>query len=156
MSEVYNLEYYRNKFSVTANQTSIDNSASGLSANNVQGAIDELAVDTVLSKFKLFKLESAGWYRVAKIDCDTIQEANGSHSNSCDIEIKRAYSTLSTEYKKIKLVSLYQTSSFVEEVSKNYNSDTNTITKIRHTVDTTTNTGYIEVFTKLRVETTWL
>lgn len=113
---------------------------------SVKGAIDELAVDTVLPRYKKIKLSSSGWYRIAKMECRSESEANGGGNNSCDIEIKRMYNTISPEYKKIKLVSLYENSSFVDEISKSATDNANTITKIRHTVDTTNNTNYIEVY----------
>ena len=110
--------------------------------------IDSELAYTVLPKRASFNLSSAGWYRIAKMECGSLAEANGAASNSCDIEIKRMYNTLSTEYKRIKLASIYNSSSFVDEISKNYNGDTNTITKIRQTVDTANNTTYIEVYYK--------
>ena len=119
---------------------------------SVKGAIDELAVDTVLPRYKKIKLSSSGWYRIAKMECRSESEANGGGNNSCDIEIKRMYNTISPEYKKIKLVSLYENSSFVDEISKSATDNANTITKIRHTVDTTNNTSYIEVYYKANSE----
>ena len=108
--------------------------------------VENTVTDTVLPRYKKIKLSSSGWYRIAKMECRSESEANGGGNNSCDIEIKRMYNTISPEYKNIKLISLYKNSSFVDEISKSATDNANTITKIRHTVDTTNNTSYIEVY----------
>ena len=112
---------------------------------DMKKTLDKVAINSVVPKYKNYTLGAEGWYRIAKMECKNANEANGSVSNSCGIEIKRVYHYSPTEYKKIRLVSLYQSSVFSEELSK-ANANGDKITKIRHTVDTTNNTCYIEIY----------
>lgn len=113
---------------------------------SVQDAIDELAVGTVLPRYKKINLSSSGWYRVAKMECGTTGDVNGVYSNSCDMEIKRNYSTIPTEYKKIQMVSTFKNTEFCNEISKTTDSSSMLITSIRHTIDDTNKVGYIEIY----------
>lgn len=126
-----------------AEKITFDNSVSGMNASDVQGAIDELAVDTVLPRYKRVGLNTIGWYRIAKLSCYTLDEALGSGGNDCEIEINRQYNKNNNEFKKIQMVSLMQNTSFCNEISKANNQ---IITKIRHTVDTVNFDDYIEVY----------
>ena len=132
-----------NPHGVIASQIDIDNSVSGINATNIQGAIDELAVDTVLPRYKRVGLNTIGWYRIAKLSCHTLNEVLGTGGNNCDIEIGRSYNYNNNEFKKIQMVSVTQNTSFCNEISK---SNEQIITKIRHTVDAVNFVGYIEVY----------
>lgn len=100
--------------------------------------------DTVLPKYKKIALNSVGWYRIAKIELSTEQQAKGSSCNSCDIELKRDYASTINEYHKIQLVSVRDNSSFANETSGGATGG-HLITKIRHVYDTT-NTCYLEIY----------
>ena len=83
-----------------------------------------------------------GWYRIAKFASNSY-ESKGSTTNSCQLFIKRVYSNNNNEYHEVKLSSVYGKSKLVSGVSivnEQY------ITRIRHTVDTTNNVAYIEIY----------
>lgn len=107
--------------------------------------VEKLLGDAVVPKSKTSTIGGIGWYRIAKMKCGSISEANGGMNNSCDIEIKRSYNSKLPEYKSIQLLSAYQSTTFCNETSK-AELNANLINKIRHTVDTATNTTYIEIY----------
>ena len=104
--------------------------------------------DKVLPKYKLITLPTtAGWYRIAKIKNTTLNNANGYGGNNCEIEINRRHlnATYKTEFKKIQLATSQTSSVFINEISY-INSSSHKIKHIRHTIDTNTFEGYIEVY----------
>lgn len=107
--------------------------------------IKKMLSNSIVPTYKSITLENAGWHRIAKIECSSLNEANGNMGNSCDIEINRSYNDSTTEFKKIQLVSLYRETKFSNEISHAV-SGSQILTKIRHTVDTVNNVGYIEVY----------
>lgn len=87
-------------------------------------------------------LSAIGWYRIAKYQGSSVAQANGQFSNSVDVVIKREYNNAQPEFIRASLVSVYN-SSKINLIDKY---GTTIITKLRHTIDTTTNTAYLELY----------
>lgn len=96
--------------------------------------------DTVAS-YEVGK-SGTGWYRIAKFASNS-NESRGSTANSCQLFIKRVYSNNNNEYHEVKLSSVYGKSKLVSGANL---SNEQYITNIRHTVDTTSNVAYIEIY----------
>jgi hypothetical protein len=103
-----------------------------------------LLQDAIVPTYKKIILNQQGWHRIAQIKFDSANKANGSIGNNCEIEINRPYMNGRNEFHKIQLVSLINSSKFQNERSNGV--DAFYITKIRHVVDTNTNTCYLEIY----------
>ena len=103
-----------------------------------------LLQNAIVPTYKKIILNQQGWHRIAQIKFDSANKANGSLGNNCEIEISRSYMNGRNEFHKIQLVSLFNTSKFQNERSNGV--DAHYITKIRHVVDTNTNTTYLEIY----------
>lgn len=119
----------------------------GLNISKLQKKIyvKKLLENPIVPKNKSMRISKKGWYRIAKIECDSLSEARGGIGNNCNIEISRSFNSLSTEFKKIQLVSINNSTKFADEISSAV-SNGQLIAKIRHTLDTATNTGYVELY----------
>lgn len=119
----------------------------GLNISKLQKKIyvKKLLENPIVPKTKSMRISKTGWYRIAKIECDSLSDARGGIGNNCNIEISRSFNALSTEFKKIQLVSINNSTKFTDETSSAVTNG-QLIAKIRHTLDTATNTGYVEIY----------
>lgn len=84
-------------------------------------------------------LPSSGWYRVMKI-----VDGRGAWSFSIDFDITRAYNNSNNEVHSVKLLQTYNAiPSFVNEASK---SNILVVSKIRYTLDSDNNVGYVDIW----------
>lgn len=140
-----------------AGNVSYDNSASGLSATNVNDAIDEVkssvtAVSTDLDKslantllpvYKSISLSSAGWYRIAEYSGVDLNMAKGFGNNSFDIDIRKLFNSSYVESHTIKYRVSTNENTFVDEVSL---ADALNTTKIRVVCNTNTFKSYVDIY----------
>ena len=119
----------------------------GLNISKLQKKIyvKKLLENPIVPKNKSMRISKTGWFRIAKIECDSLSDAKGGIGNNCNIEISRSFNALSTEFKKIQLVSINNSTKFTNEISSAV-SNGQLIAKIRHTLDSATNTGYVEIY----------
>lgn len=119
----------------------------GLNISKLQKKIyvKKLLENPIVPKTKSMRISKTGWFRIAKIECDSLSDARGGIGNNCNIEISRSFNALSTEFKKIQLVSINNSTKFTNEISSAVTNG-QLITKIRHTLDTATNTGYVDIY----------
>lgn len=150
-----------------AGNVSYDNSASGLSATNVNAAIDEVkssvtAVSTDLDKslantllpvYKSFKLSSTGWYRIAEYSGGDLSTAKGNGNNSFDIDIRKLYGSNYVESHTIKYRTTTDGNAFVDEVS--FGKVCN-ITKIRVVYNNNTFKSYVDIYYNVDLDNTML
>lgn len=94
----------------------------------------------MIQNMRWFGIAQAGWYRVAKLE--TLVSGNG--ANICDIIIKRVTSSASGYY-HLFYNSHYNNHQF-EIRNCDMPSGNHIVPKIRHTIDTTTNIAYIEIY----------
>ena len=89
-------------------------------------------------------LNAAGWYRVAEYDCTTYPNVRkGVYPNSCDVTVKNAQATITSESHMLRLLSAYNHQRIVSvgSISASVN---RTFTKARYTYDDTK--AYFEVY----------
>ena len=104
LSEVYNLEYYKNKFSIKAEQTSFDNSISGVYSDDVQGAMDEIKSAVGYSKKNLLKNEATTQTITGvtfTVNSDNSVTVNGTNTGSGNAKFKIATFTYKANEKYI-------------------------------------------------------
>lgn len=94
---------------------------------------------------KSYWLSSPGWKRVLKFEATNISAAQGSMGYGCLIIVRSVYQNSENMYSLISFASQYYNSA-KSNFLKLHHIGNGPITKIRHTVDTKTNTAYIEIY----------
>lgn len=94
---------------------------------------------------KSYWLSSTGWKRVLKFEATSISAAQGSMGYGCLIIVRSVYQNSENMYSLISFASQYYNSA-KSNFLKLHHIGNGPITKIRHTVDTKTNTAYIEIY----------
>lgn len=112
------------------------NNLGGISAEEWQNKLD-IAQTTSVSI-----VSKAGWYRIAQYKTRHPAHTQGGTGNSCDVVIKQAFNSNGTEVIWIKLNSYYLYQGFKALQT----SGCATFTKIRYTIEESTNIAYIEVY----------
>lgn len=93
----------------------------------------------------IYSLSGIGWKRVLKFEGASISAAGGSVGYGGLISIKTSYSNDANMYDLIAFAARYYTNA-ESNFKKLHGIGNEVITKIRHTVDSETNTAYIEVY----------
>lgn len=142
----------------TASGISYDNSTSGLTAGNVQSALDETnsnlkshkheisdvnGLQTIADNSQFVKkvLTAKGWYRIGKYVGTLESEPRGRNGNSCEIIMKRTYNYKNNEEHRLLLKSITESQKFVPI---SCNSATLLFKKIRYVYDSIN--AYIDVY----------
>ena len=141
---------YQKKNDIVDNLTSTD-TTNPLSAN--QGKELKSYVDSIDTYCKYLCTSytgynippngQSGWYRIASYISSNNNTAMGANGSMCEIIIRRAYNNLNNEVHCIRFAGVFQKSKFASVMNL---SNSQVVTKIRHTVDTTNTTGYIEIY----------
>lgn len=150
LSGFYNVEHFNenmdkidsemNKF--VTGETAVNKATNDASGNNI--ASTYVKNSAASSRYVGNPtMNSIGWWRIAKYASSNANNSKGGCANSCNIILKRAFSNANNEYHNVTLLSTFNSSKFKDNENK---SNTQIITKIRHVVDTSTNTAYIEVY----------
>lgn len=93
----------------------------------------------------IYSLSGIGWKRVLKFEGASISAAGGSVGYGGLISIKTSYSNDANMYDLIAFAARYYTNA-ESNFKKLHGIGNEVITKIRHVVDSNTNTAYIEVY----------
>ena len=131
-----------NNLSTTAEGLALD-ARQGKVLNDLIGEINNNLANKLDSSSYAGSYNSVGWYRVAEYTTTAISSARGADCNSVNISIKRNYNNENNEYYSLLLMSIYNKSVFIK-IGKLSNSQR--ITKIRHTVDTINLKAYLEIY----------
>lgn len=92
-----------------------------------------------------YSLSGVGWKRILKFETGSSSAAGGSYGYGGLIVIRTAYSNDANMYNLISFASRYYVAA-QSNFLKLHGIGNEVITKIRHTVDSNTNTAYIEVY----------
>ena len=106
-------------------------------------AINELNSKSLV---KGYYASSSGWKRVLKIETTSVTSASGALGYGGLILIRTMYQNHINMYSLISFASYYPADPGVSNFLKIHHVGDGPITKIRHTVDTKTNTSYIEIY----------
>ena len=98
------------------------------------------------SLVKGYYASSSGWKRVLKIETTSVTSASGALGYGGLILIRTMYQNHINMYSLISFASYYPAAPGVSNFLKIHHVGDGPITKIRHTVDTKTNTSYIEIY----------
>lgn len=129
-----------NNFATLAQTVSI--SQLQTAAKNLVGAVNELNSKTLSHTYLL---SGSGWKRVLKFEGVSASEAGGAVGYGGIIIIRTSYMNDANMYDLISFASRYYItaeSSFI----KLHGIGNEVVTKIRHTIDSKTNTAYIEIY----------
>jgi hypothetical protein len=131
----------------TVLKTFFDTLYSGIShkSRHAVGGPDELIASDIgaaSGSSKNWSIEGIGWYRVAQYVCNDSVAAQGAGANGVEISFKKNYTYTEPQMFIARLMSLYGSSSFLL-IGK---AGINTVTTIRHTVDTVNNIAYLEIY----------